>query len=357
VTLLVLTVSPFAAQLTTEARGYGLVVLAATVVFTVAMVQARHPTLAGDVTVAVAGVVGMLTFPPFVALHLAHTGVWLLTRTADRVRLVATTAAAGLVTLLVLRPLLPAMIERADRVGSNFSEQIGWASPVLGPLRILGGASLYPFTAGHVGVAVTVALVLGIIGLVATGFRDRELAIHLVAGLGGAIALLGLVGFHLADRYLLALLPHVVVAVAAGIVAVLHVLPPRNGASPVTVAGLCVVVVALAVGIPAVQRVTLTPMQDFAGASADIASHDPTAVVVRRFHTGYAWYLDGQPIARTGSSEELEERFCGGERPVVYAPHPDLEPPGAAPSCLDEATRHELPQLREPGHIHWYVLD
>lgn len=357
--LVLVTVSPFTARLMTEARGYGLTVLAATVILAVTVSRARHPSIGDDVAVAVAGAAGTLAFPPFVTLYLAHAGIWLLRREVGRVRLTLATATAGIVVLVVLRPLLPLMLERADRVGSNFSEPIGWLSPVLAPLRILSEGSWTPLTGGSATAAGWLGTLVGLVGLVLLVRRDRELGWQLLAGLGGSVALLGLVGFHLADRYAVMMLPLAVTAIAGGLAAGLELLPDGRVArrAPTrAVAGLLLSVGMLVAAFPSVQFVTGVPVQAFAEASDHILSEDPTAIVVRRLHSGYAWYLgEDAPYERVGSSEELEEAFCGGERPVVYARHPDEEPEGPPPSCLDEATERRARQ--QSGELVWYVLE
>jgi hypothetical protein len=357
--LTLVTASPFAARLTTDARGYGLTLLAGVVILAVTVRSAREATVADDVVVALAGAAGTLAFPPFVALYVAHVGVWWLRRREGRLRLAVATAAAGSLVLAVLRPLLPVMLERADRVGSNFSEPIGWFSPVLAPLRVLSEASWQPLAGGSPSVAAWVGTVLGLVGLGVLLRRDRELGWQLLAGLGGSVALLGVVGFHLADRYSVMMLPLAVTAIAATLAAGLDLLPDGRVArrAPTrAVAGLLLSAVMLVAAVPRVQFVTGVPVQAFAEASEDILSRDPTAIVVRRLHSGYAWYLgEDAPYERVGSSEELEEAFCGGEPPVAYAIHPDAEPEGPPPSCLDAATELRAPQ--QSGELVWYVRE
>jgi hypothetical protein len=358
-----LTISPLAARLQTEARGYGLVLLSASVLLVVTSRGADLPARwRDDVVVAVAGAVGMLTFPPVVTLYLAHTGVWFLRRREQRWRLIVFTAAAGAVTFLVLRPLLATMLAGADRVGSRAADPITWWSPVIGPLQVLGGPSFDPVLPGGAQVAAVVTVVLGVVGLAALlderglGARHLEVALQLVAALGISVALLGFFGFALLDRYMALTFPAVVVAVAVGLVALVRL--AAGGRPAVATAGTLVLLLLVAVpGLAAARAETAEPRQNFAGAAAAIRESQPATVVVRRLHVGYAWYFDrlGIDEVRTGDAAEADEAFCGGPRPAVYVPDPDSEP-ADGPTCLEEATRRSVPQRGASGEMVWYEL-
>lgn len=376
-TTVLLLISPLAVRLQTEARGYGLVLLAASVLLVVtSRGRLRPPRWGDDLAVAAAGVVGMLTFPPFVFLYLAHTGVWAVRRSAHRIRLVVATAAAGALAFVVLRPLFGPLLDNASSVGSRAADPITWWSPVIGPLRVLGDPSFDAVLPGDGGVAGWVAVAIGIVGLVvllvprvghaAPDDLDvaarREVGLQLVAALGVSIALLGFVGFSLLDRYVAFTLPAALVAVAVGVVGVVRL--ASGGREPV-VAVLTVALLAgtVAVGLPAARVETTLPRQDFAGVIDEVARLEPETIVVRRLHVGFAWYLDRRDLSvtRTDTDAEATEAFCDGDRPAVYLPDPDREPE-AGPDCLDEATRLSVPQsgdnaLGPGGEMGWYVLE
>lgn len=396
-TLTLATTSTLWLATTIQARGYGLVLAAATLMLLVPVSAGRRPTWAADLLVAGAGTAAMLTFPPAVAVYLAHTGLWLAHRTA-RIRLVVLTAAAGVVTLLVYRPLLSLLFERADQVGSRWSEPITWWSPVLAPLQLLGGPSLSveagtAATEAQVAMgspAALLALALGLIGLLVAVRRDQWLAWHLLAGLGGAVLLLWPVGFHLADRYLTFLLPHVTIVVALGLVALVHLamdvddpgVPelrpagllwrPVDGAAsdevrPIGGAGgpaARVAVAALAVGLlalnlPALWWASTTPLQAFRPA-AELAlaarADDPdTIIVVDRYHTGYRWYLDHVEVTRITDQDELDALLCEPPAPVIFARHPD-DPRLEVPGCLDERHERRFEHQRPPGYLSLWVV-
>ncbi|MTV27250.1 hypothetical protein FTX61_17790 [Nitriliruptoraceae bacterium ZYF776] len=355
-TVALTTGSWLATRLHTEARGYGLVLLAASVLLVVPSRAERDRVSWGeDLAVAAAGAVGMLTFPPVVMLYLVHSGTWLLRRTVHRVRLVACTAAAGAVTFLVLRPLLSTMLAGADRVGSNHGDPVTWWSPVVAPLSLLGGQSLDPLLPGGEVVASVAAVVLGAIGLWWVARRLPEAAWHLVAALAGSVVLLGFLGFHVLDRYLAFLLPHVLVAVAAGVLALVDLAvrgrPPRLRVTVVAV----LLVGILVPGVLAAQDETSLPRQNFADAAAGIEAVDPAVVVVRRLHVGYRWYLGRDAVTIVDDAAEADEAFCDGPRPAVYVPDPDREP-SDGPTCLDEAERRSHPQSGATGEMVWYLL-
>lgn len=370
-TLAFTTLSWVATQLHTEARGYGLALASATVLLVVPAAHDRDRVgWRADAGVAVAGAVGMLAFAPFVMLYLAHTTVWFVTRQVGRLRLVVMTAAAGLLTLVVMRPLLGGMFDRADRVGSNAGDPIGWTSPVLGPLRLLGGRSIDALLPGGATlpamrspagstaaqIAAVLAVALGVLGLIAAWRHARPLLVHLLAGLAGSIALLGTVGFHLLDRYLAFLLPHVAVSIGAGLVALVTLVPAARPERWRAIAVLTVVAAACVSGLPHVWAQSVEPRQNFAGAAERIEALDPAVLVARHLHVGWAWYLDPDEVLRAGDGDEADELFCEGPRPAVYLPNPGSEPDDG-PSCLDEAELHEVPERSSDLTMRWYQLE
>jgi hypothetical protein len=360
--------------MSTQARGYGLVILASSILVIVVVTEDRRPTWRGDVLVAASGWVAMATFPPTVALYLVHTGVWLVRRRTARLRLVVLTSASGLLTAVLYLPLAPMLFERADRVGSRFADPITWWSPILAPLQIAGGPSfgvgtaLGPVSAAGITTQVgtrtvelglgslpgLTAMVLGLLGLAVLVRRDQPLAVHLLAGLGGAIALLGPVGFHLADRYLAFLLPHATIAVAVGLVVVADGVAVRLGTSdraPVAV----IVVILTAATLPVVWQASTTPVQAFADAAAFIRDRPDAVVVVDRYHTGYRWYLDDLPVERVPDQATLESLLCEPDGRVVFARHPDT-PVLDVPACLTASDEHRFPHQRVPGHLSLWVV-
>ena len=372
-------VSPLALANSIQARGYGLVLLSATVLLVVPVVQDRAPTLGGDLAVTTAGAVGMLSFPPVVALYLAHAGVWLLRRGRARWRLVMLTAAAGVVTAAVYLPLLDLLAERADRVGSRFADPITWWSPVIAPLQLVGGTS-FALGRGEVAVwtlpAVT-ALVLGLLGLVAafagvgpgqTATHDRPLGWHLLAGLGGTVVLLAPAGFHLAERYVSFLLPHAVTAMALGLVALVTfgVSVRRRDAAvgggprvadtvpPVVLAAILLAWVGAS--LPGLWWSATTPLQAFAPAAEEIRAHPDADVVVDSFHSGYQWYLDGIEVERITDQDELDQRLCAPDGPVIFARHPDT-PPLEVPDCLGREHERRFTHQRDPGYLSLWVVE
>jgi hypothetical protein len=353
--LALFTASTLHATMSIEARGYGLVLLTSSVLLVVGSTADRTPSLRDDIVTSVAGLVAMLTFPPTVAVYLAHAGVSLVRRQADRGRLIAMTAAVGAVTALVYLPLLPAMVARADRVGSRFADPVRWWSPVIDPLRLTATPSLQPALGGVRPLAVLTAVVLGLIGIsVVLAGRHRALGWHLLAALGGSMVALGAIGFHLADRYLTFLLPHAVVATAMGLVAVVGDLRDRPPAASRWAAVAVPVVVAL-VAVPSVWRSMTTPVQAFADAAAAIEEEAPRAtVVVDRLHVGWAWYLHGTDVDTVSDQEALDTLICGVEGPTVFAPDPDMGKL-APPDCLTTDAERRFPQQRDPGDLIVYI--
>jgi hypothetical protein len=350
-----MTLSWFAAMVQTEARGYMLGALAGAALLTVSVTQAREPRWSGDLLAAGAGVVGMLAFSPVMMLYLSHAGVWLLTRRTHRIRLVVCTAAAGLVTGLVLRPLLSTMLAGADRVGSRRADPVTWWSPVIEPLGLVGGRGLEGVLPGPTWLGFWAAVVLGVLGLAVCFFRDRALALQLLAGLGGTIVLLGLVDFHLRDRYIAFLLPHVFAAMAVGAAAALGLL--RRGPSVWAGGAAVVVLFVLAVpSLPAVQHETNVPLQNFKEAAERMRAEDPATLVAPEPHQGYLYYLADLELTETDGQEELDEAFCEGERPAIWVHNPDREP-DQEPACIDEARMETAAHRGARGQMQWWVLE
>lgn len=361
--------------MSTQARGYGLVVLASTVMLMVVVHEDRDPTWRGEALVAASGLVAMATFPPTVALYLAHTGVWLVRRRSARLRLVVITATVGFATALVYLPLVDLLFERADRVGSRFADPISWWSPVMAPLQIVGGASfgvgsgLGPVSSAGATVAVgsrtvelgvgsvpgLLALVVGVVGIVVVLARlDRPLGIHLLAGLGGSIVLLAPAGFHLADRYISFLLPHATLAMAFGLAAMCGAFASRERPwTPVAVIAVAVGLVAATV--PVVWQAATTPLQAFAEASAVIRAEPDATILVDSYHTGYRWYLDDLEVERVTEQSALDERLCDPDGVVFFARHPD-QPLLEVPSCLSAVDERRFEHQRAPGHLSLWIV-
>lgn len=369
-----ITTSTLWLTLSTQARGYGLVLLASTVMLLTVVNHDRRPRAGHDVTFAVAGGVAILTFPPAVAVYLAHAGMWLWRRPTRRMRLVIATASTGLVTALVYLPIIPLLLERSDRVGSRFAEPISWLSPILAPLQIAGGPSfgfgtglgLAPSTGPvyllfgrplsfGVGTATGIAAALvGVLGLVYVARRHSgALGAQLIAGLGGSIVLLAPFGFHLADRYLSFLLVHVLIAMTFGVAALLGVFAAKPRINRAVVACL----VALGLALPVTWPTANIPVQSFRPAALDAleARRDGAQLITDQYHVGFRVYLPGIPVERAADQQTLDTLVCFGDGPRVYLRNPDVDS-YRVPACLANSEPVSYRQQREPGQIDvWYL--
>ncbi|MEX2532370.1 MAG: glycosyltransferase family 39 protein [Nitriliruptoraceae bacterium] len=376
IALTFVTTSTLWLSLSTQARGYGLVILAATIMLLTVVNNDRQPRLGHDLTFAFAGAVAILTFPPAVAVYLAHAGVWLLRRRRNRLRLVITTFVTGVATAVIYLPILPLLIERSDRVGSRFAEPIGWFSPLLAPLQIAGGPSFgfgtgVGFTQstgptyllfgtelvfGTGTVTGIVAAILGVIGLIVVFVRvSSALGTHLVAGLGGSIVLLAPFGFHLADRYLAFVLVHSLIAITFGAATLLGVFGQSRNMSQTMVAAACVF--AVVASLPVTWPSANVPIQAFRPAALDAneAHQDGATIITDHYHIGFRVYLPGIPVERAPDQATLETLVCDASGPRVYLKNPDVTT-YSIPSCLRDQTPVTYRQQRAPGTIDvWYL--
>lgn len=360
--------------LSTQARGYGLVILATTVMLLTTVNHDRKPRVGHDVTFAVAGAVAILTFPPAVAVYLAHAGVWFLRRRTHRLRLVIATATTGVVSALVYLPIIPLLLERSDRVGSRFAEPIGWLSPVLAPLQIAGGPSFgfgtglgladntgmtylmfgREATFGLGTVTGVAAATVGILGLIYVFARHSQaLGAHLLAGLGASIVLLAPFGFHLADRYLAFAMVHVLVAMTFGLAMLLGVF----AAKPRVTRALAVCVVAVVASLPVTWPAANIPIQAFRPAAQDAfeARRDGATLITDQYHVGFRVYLPGIPVERAQDQQALDTLVCFGDGPRVYLRNPDVDR-YRLPACVVNLEPVSYRQQRQPGQIDVYYL-
>lgn len=376
IALTLTTTSTLWLTLSTQARGYGLVIFATTVMLLMAVNHDRKPRAANDVAFAAAGTLAMLTFPPAVAVYLAHAGVWLIRRERARLRLIAATAASGALTILIYWPILPLLLERSDRVGSRFAEPIGWLSPVLAPLQITGGPSfgvgtgLGPLDASgptylmfshelSFGIGTATGIIAAVCGVLGIAFlfarHSSALGWHLLAGLGGSLILLAPFGFHLADRYLAFNLVHALVAITIGVSFLLGVFTQRRRAWHTAVAVVCVLMVAAT--LPVTWPTANVPVQAFRPAALDAlqARERGAQIVTDQYHIGFRVYLPGVAVDRAENQDALEALVCDTPTPRVYLKNPDVTR-YELPSCLIGVTPVTYPQQRQPGAISvWYL--
>jgi hypothetical protein len=374
IALTLTTTSTLWLTLSTQARGYGLVILTSTVMLLTAVNHDRKPRLGHDVTFALAGGLAILTFPPAVAVYLAHAGVWLARRRTNRMRLVIATASTGVVTALLYLPIIPLLLERSDRVGSRFAEPIGWLSPVFAPLQIAGGPSFgfgtglsladsqgatyllfgNTLTFGVGTITGIAAAAVGVLGLVYVFARQSQaLGVHLLAGLGGSIVLLAPFGFHLADRYLAFTLTHALIAMTFGLGMLLGVFARNTKTTIVATACTLMVVASLAVTWPSAN----IPLQAFRPAALDArdARSDGAQIVTDQYHIGFRVYLPSIPVERAGDQASLETLVCFGDGPRVYLKNPDIDT-FSLPSCIQNVEPVRYRQQRQPGTIDvWYL--
>jgi hypothetical protein len=352
------TVSPLHASLVTEARGYGLVLLAATGLLIAGVETAGRPSPAADLWVTLSVLVGTLAIPTF-AVPAAATAVVILSvrRGEALLRLGVLAGLTGLVTFVWYRPMLDILIAGRTGVGARAGETVTLFSPLLAPPRLLLGpmlsAALPGLPGGAVGALTGAAVLVGCVVLL----RSDALVAGMVAIVPLlTIAVLGAVGFHLLPRYIAFLLPHLTLALAVAVVVGARELRIRFS-RPIVLATTGVLLLLSAGGARTTISELRTPLQEFQAVADLVAELRPTSLLLSTTEVGWLFYLRDHDAVVIDDVTELDRRLCEAAPPVVYI-EPAIDAPPELP-CLQSRgyEQHDYVQRSRPGTMRAWTWD
>ncbi len=351
----VLALTPLHVLLTTEVRGYGLVLLASVGLLVTGTAAGERGDPGDDVLLAAVALGGVATIPTF-ALPSGVVGLVVLwhRRAAPGRPLLLGLVAAG-AAWWWYAPVRAPILAGVTGVGARHGDPVGVLDPVLAAPRLLAGSTatgvLDLLPAGGVWSALVhlllAATVLG--GAWRLQRRDRHLGLLVLLIPVGTVAAMGALGMHLLPRYLAALLPAVVIALAVAVhdaaVALRHRWPR---ASPPLLTAL--VLGLAAVNLPALHA-ELQSRQDLAGVAALLSTRPDVPVLLAREEVAWSYYLREHATEVIEDQRQLAARLCSGHGPSWFV-EPTVEP-GTSPDCLAarEAVRHTLHQRAAPGQL------
>ncbi len=357
----ILALTPLHVLLTTEARGYGLLLLASVGLLVAGTAACERGAPRDDVLLTAVALVGVATIPTF-ALPAAVVGLIVLWHRRDApARPLLLGVAAAAVVWWWYAPVRAPILAGVTGVGARHGEPAGVLDPVLAPARLLAGSTatglLEVLPSGGVWPALVYLLLAA--AVLGGGWRlvrrDRPLGLLVLLLPVGTVASMGFMGMHLLPRYIAALLPAVAIALAVALhdtaVALRHRWPRT---APALLATL--VLMFAVVSMPALHR-ELQPRQNLAGVAELVAGAPDAPVVLARQEVAWAFYLRDHTTEVVEDEAALADRLCNGPVPTWYV-EPTLEP-RPRPECLgvDDAVRHTLPQRAEPGQLTVWWLE
>ena len=351
----ILALTPLHVQLTTEARGYGLVLLASVGLLIAGTNACERGAAHDDLLLAALALLGVATIPTF-ALPAAVVGLVVLGyrrhAPARPVLLGLVAAAAG---WWWYAPVRAPILAGVTGVGARHGDAVGILDPVAAPARLLAAGTVTGVTERVPASGPGMALIhlLLVVAVVGGGLRlvrrDRVLGLLVLLVPPGMVAMMGLLGMHLLPRYLAALFPAVAIALAVAVQDVAAALLRRwpRGA-PVLLAAL--VLGWATVNLPAL-RAELQPRQDLSGVAELVDGAADATVVLARTEVAWSFYLRDHPTEVVEDEAMLADRVCDGQAPVWFV-EPTVEP-RPQPDCLIAvgAVRHTLPQRAGPGAL------
>ncbi len=355
VTAGLLALSPLHLLLITEARGYGLVLLASVALLAGAAGAAGpQPRWRDDLTLTVAAALGTATVASLALPAAVVAGTALLRRQRDRLRLLLLGVAAVAVVLAWYAPLLDPITASVGGVGARHGEQATLLSPLLAPARLLllaplGDGPLGGVLSGGVGGVVASLLLAALVlagGILAVR-RDPDLGWPVLVLPPATVVASGLLGLHLLPRYLTGLLPAVVVAAAVALTALARAAHQR--ARRATGVAVSIAVLALALAAIPLLVAERSPRQALKDAAQVVADVDADQVLLTSDDVAWRYYLHDEP-ATVVAPDELAAALCGDAGGTLVVVDPMLGAAGPPP-CADERglVPITLPQRAEPG--------
>ena len=329
--LALMTVSPVLLQVSREARGYGIALLAMVGLITQADSALRDPESHAVWRFVAFGTIGVLTLPVFV-LPFMFAAAPLLFVPRLRGRLVIGVAISGIVSLVWFAPVMSEIIGNATQ---QFGVPVPWhgvitlsMSQLVFPIYrlLLPGVPDIMLANPHDPLAAVVVwhvVSWSLLGLaVARLWRSgqRTLLFSLVLPVTGTYVVLAAYGAWAADRHVSYLSVPLLMLLALG----LSTLADRSGTRAPPMAHMLLAAIgvwAIVAFYPVADQVVHVPheaMKDV-GAAVD-ASGLPTVVTNSARPTGLDYYIKA-PLD-VMSVEDLERLFCGEQTDYAFVNHP-----------------------------------
>lgn len=336
--------APLHAELTGQARGYGLGFLAEALILTGSDQVVRQRSAIGYMLLGIGGWIGTWTLPVFVVPFVAQSFVILLT---GRRAAVIVVGMVGLATLAFYWPVLAAL---ASASGQEFGRPIAWHDVLSGAARDLFAPSLWmiqpriPEKLRWLTYACLLALAAREL------WRRRETTLFWLLTVPVAVTYAALAAYsaYSVPRYVSYLLFHVLVLMAVGAVATVRLAARLHRGLAAAVIG---ALLAFTYGM--VERLAYTddqraslPIEAYREAVAAARSVDPPFVVTdSRFGAGFQYYGRDLPL-RFEHGDALQATLCSGSAPFVFIHYPLFGWPTDV-RCLENRTTstRKIPQL------------
>ena len=343
VALLLMTLSPVLLQVSREARGYGLVLLAMVGVINQAHSAIENPRGTAIWRFVAFGVLGVLTLPVFV-LPFAFCALPLLSEPRLRRRLLVGLSLSAVIALVWYTPMLADIVEHS---GQRFGRPVTWHAAVtlsMGQLVFPLARLLMPGTpdilltnppdpVGALFVWHAVAWsAIGVGGRDLWRSKEKTFLFVLVAPVVGTFASLALIGAWAADRHISYLSVPLFVLMALGAGGLVRMTQGKvKSVLLVSIAG--VAIWSVVSFYPVADNLIRVPHEAFQDVAKAVNERAPQAVVSNSVRPeGLRYYL-AVPL-ETMSADSLEELFCGPTTGYVFIDHP-FKAPVVDTQCLE----------------------
>ena len=365
--------SPIVLYWASQARGYGLVLLAASLLASGALsAHFLGINRSAVVQISAAAVIGVWTLPHFLLLW-ALTAAVLVVQQRKRIRterllLVAPIAAA--VVLFAYLPTISSLLARIRSSGPARNPSLSASDALWGHFRFLvigtlDGAGAISPGQGSVRVVVGVLATIYAIALLSLLLRDRGLLVLLVAPGHGFFIVAWVLGWQFTDRNLLFLLPSFVLTFGLCNLSGLSLSSRRareaRGAIQGVERAIAAAVVALIVILPMHAAIVAIgwsqrPIEAFKDAAAIVESSQATTVVTDSLRApGIQRYLP--QVVRARDEAQARELACETEAPFAFINHNYRRAWSAPTDCLAErgGVAFNLEQRRRGSIQVWIV--
>jgi hypothetical protein len=332
--------SPTHLELTPQARGYGLAMLAAAGMLISATRVSDDGRTRDIVAFALWGFAGIATLPVFLVAYLGHVIVVLFRPDARR-RVIVATGAVGLASLVWYSGVFADLVDSSDQ---QFGDRLGIEAVVTGPFNHLARplfTSLVPrdsmdwLASRWIAALVYVALVALCVWRLWRQ-RERPLLAHLLVPITFGYAALTIGRFYVLPRFGSFFLFHVLVVLALGLRELIALASRVRVVIPVA----AVFVVAILVGsthvADHVRRLAELPYEGYESA-ADITQGTGFETIITNSlrPQGLQFYLGTDDVEVLRDQDRLNRRVCRGPAPFVYIEQQRGDPPKANPRCLE----------------------